>query len=609
MAKSIQGKSISKKLIDKKVSSPALTSMQRWGSITAIIILTIIVFSNSITKIFIALDDQVYINDNPYIKSLSWQSIKTIFIVFYNGNYHPLTTLLYAIEFKIFGYDASAYHVISLFIHLLNVCLVFILLERLISHKAIPFLGALLFAIHPMHVESVVWISEQKDVLYAFFYFAGIITYINYINKKSFKKLTLTLFLFLLSLLSKSAAVTFPLILVLCDYLFNRGWSKKVIVEKIPFFILSLVIGIISIMSQNAAGAINDETMVPYTLFERVFVVSYALVYYIVKFVVPYNLSVLHYAPKDLSIFFYICPLILLLICYLVLKSSQIKRQLIFGFLFYLFSIILVVQIIPVGYVLVSERYSYVPYFGLIFIAGNLYSLIKNDKISLSNYLKKIINYLIAIVVLVFSYLSFQYIKKWQSSVLLFEDIVKKNPQSGYGYNAYGKILSVNGNPEKALESFSRAIELDSTIAESYFCRANINFGKKNYEPAIKDYLKAGELQPDYAENYNNLAFLYSETGRMDDAIVYYSKAINLKPTEYLYQRRATCYTYLKKYPEALEDYNRTLKLNPLLAEGYFNRGVCYYYIPNIEKACEDWNKASSMGYEKSNSLLKSYCR
>jgi tetratricopeptide (TPR) repeat protein len=126
---------------------------------------------------------------------------------------------------------------------------------------------------------------------------------------------------------------------------------------------------------------------------------------------------------------------------------------------------------------------------------------------------------------------------------------------------------------------------------------------------AVSDYLRAGKLNPAYAENFNNLAFLYSETGRMDEALEYYSKAISILPSEYLFKRRATCYITQKKYSEALQDYLSALNINPESGETYFNCGVCYFYLNQKDKACDDWKKASSMGYENAAKYLDSYCK
>ncbi len=574
-----------------------------------ILFLTFLVYTNSLTRIFIALDDQVYIQDNPFIKSLGWDSVVKIFTSFYNGNYHPFTTILYAFEWVAFGGKAYPFHVISLLFHLLNTVLTFVFLKKLTGRNEIGIIGSLIFAIHPMHAESVVWISEQKDVLYTFFYLLGLISYLNYISKPKTGQYILAILFFFFSLMSKSAAVTFPLVLFCIDYYSGRRWTAKMLAEKIPFFLLSLLFGILAIMSQNAAGAINDETMVPYSPFQRIFVVSYALVYYIVKFILPLDLCVLHYAPKEIPFYFYLCPLVLAGLAFLAVKGGKMKKSLVTGLLFYLFSIILVVQLIPVGYVIVSERYSYVPYIGLALIVGNLFVIIKDGRNNPAQRLKPYTTYAIIIAALVFSYMSFDYIKRWQSSVTLFADVVARNPTSAYAFYTYGKIQNVNGDPDGAVKSYIKSVELDSTIAEVYFCRATIYFAKKNYEPAIRDYLKAEQLKPVYTENLNNLAFLYSEIGEMDKSIEYYGKAIAVGPNEYLYRRRATCYTFQKNYKDALADYAKAIELNPDLSESYFNRGVCYYYTQRMDSACIDWKKAAEMGYATAKEYSEKYCK
>ena len=609
MSKTTHKKSFQKNRTGKNATTVTDIISGKGIAFTSIFIISIIVFSNSITEIFIALDDQVYINDNPFIKLISWQNIKSIFSTFYNANYHPFTTLLYAVEYKLFGLDASSYHITSLIIHCVNSCLIYILIEKIFQQKGFALFGSLIFAIHPMHVESVVWISEQKDVLYSLFYFAGLISYVNYIKDKKRGDLYLTFFFFLFSLLSKSAAVTFPLILVLCDFYFKRVWNWKIILEKVPFFILSIIFGIVAILSQNDAGAISDVTMVPYTYLQRIFIVSFAMVYYIFKFIFPVDLCVLHYAPKIIPFYYYLCPLLIVLIGWITWRSKPLKSSLIFGLLFYLFSIILVIQIVPLGFVIVSERYSYIPYFGLIFILGSLYNSIRDGKIPISSRIRKYQDYFIAITILIFSFLSFQYIKKWKSSVSLFTDIAVKNSFSAYAYNSLGKVQNANGDLVSALKSFEYSIQLDSTISEAYFVSANIYFSEKRYDLATRAYLKVEKLKPAYVENLNNIAFLYSETGRLDDALLYYSKAISVKPSEYLYQRRATCNTYKKNYAEALNDYNNAIKINPFNADSYSNRGVCFYYLQQLSEACDDWEKASSMGYKNAEDLISKFCK
>jgi hypothetical protein len=263
---------------------------------------------------------------------------------------------------------------------------------------------ALFFAIHPMHVESVAWISERKDLLYSFFFISGLSTYYEYIHATANRNkwYIYTILLFLCSLLSKSTAIIFPLMLLIFDYYFRRGWKKKVLFEKIPFFLLSLVFGVITILSQKSAGAINADLMPEYNLLQRFFVVCFTTSYYIVKLFLPFNLAVLHFAPTELPYYYYLSPLFLLLLALLVYRSRTMKRELIFGLLFYLAGVSLTSQVIPVGYTVVSERYSYIPYIGLFFILGCFYAAVQNKNYFVK--LKPIINYLLAGAYIVFYY-------------------------------------------------------------------------------------------------------------------------------------------------------------------------------------------------------------
>jgi tetratricopeptide (TPR) repeat protein len=606
-----------------------------WAMILAVIAATSLVFSNSITGNFLAFDDFDYIINNPYIKSLSWGSIKNIFTVFYYANYHPLTTIFFAVEHNVFGVYAPAYHVINLLIHLVNVGLVYILFQKLGLRKEIAAVGALFFGIHPMHVESVSWISERKDVLYSLFYIGGLISYLNYLQREKTVTQsppfslshfpTFSFFLFLLSLLSKPAANTFPLLLVLFDVYFinlritnntelritnvaafriSKKFVIRRLIEKIPFFFFSIVFGIITVLAQHAGGALTDISRPIYTLVERFFVVFYALTFYIVRFFLPVDLCALQYAPKELSIFYYISPLLIIFIVWMVFSKrfQAVRQQLIFGLLFYLFTIILVVQIIPIGYVNVSERYSYIPYIGLLFIVGSFYQNLKEAS-------KKQFRYLIITVAIVFAIISFQRNKIWHDTLSLFTDNSEKNPQSSQAQFVLGEKQYESGDINGSLVSYTRSIELDSTVGPVYFWRGNAYGHLENYQAAITDYLKAAQLKPGYLEAYNNIGTLYMKQNDYANAIIYFSKCMALKPSEFLYQNRATSYFYLKKYKEAIDDYTMSLQINSSLSDAYFNRGVCYLYLQQIDLACADWKKASAMGYEKAAELMGKYCK
>ncbi|HET6722736.1 MAG TPA: tetratricopeptide repeat protein [Chitinophagaceae bacterium] len=604
-------KQTAKKKPSKKIKVSSDSFLNNKYVLAGILTLTFFLFLNTITKNFFTLDDPAYVADNPYIKSLSPAAIKDIFSSFHNANYHPFTTLLYAIEYRLFGLNAQPYHFINLLIHLLNIVLVYLLIQKISGRKEVAAIAALFFAIHPMHVESVAWISELKDVLYSFFYLAGLCTYLKYLQANTGKNrwYIYTLLLFLFSLFSKSAAVTFPVMLLLIDFYYNRGWKRNVLIEKIPFLILSLAFGVITILSQKSAGAINADLMPYYSLGQRFFVVCYTVSYYIIKLFLPFNLAVLHYAPRELPYYFYLSPLFLLLLVFLVYKAKKIRHQLIFGLGFYLVGVSLTSQVIPVGYAVVSERYSYISYIGLFFIAGYLYVGIREKMFSFSAKWKPYINYLLVGFTLFFVVITFQRNTVWKDSVSLFTDVTKKYPQASHAHFTLGKNLMDTRDVNAALASLNKAIELDPRMSDAYFIRGNLYYGQGNYQAALSDYRKAVEINPKYAEALYNLGVCYNTLGNFTEGMNALTSAINIRPNEYMYQSRATAFFNLNRYQDAINDYTKALAINPQLGETLFNRGVSYYRIQEQAKACDDWRKSVGLGYTKANEMLGAFCR
>jgi hypothetical protein len=605
----MSAKHTAKKKLSKKATTSSDSFLNHKYLLPGILILTFFLFLNTLTNNFVNLDDSGYIKDNPDIKSLSPGNIAAMFSSFYNANYHPFTTLSYAIEYSLFGLNAKPYHIVNLLIHLLNVFMVFRLISKISGKAEVAAIVALFFAIHPMHVESVAWISERKDLLYSFFFIWGLSTYYDYIHASiNRKKLyVITLLLFLASLLSKSTAMTFPLMLLIFDFYFHRGWNKKILIEKIPFFLLSIVFGVITILSQKSAGAINADLMPDYNVWQRFFVVCFTTSYYIVKLVFPFNLAVLHFAPIELPYYYYLSPLFLLLLVFLIYRAGSMKRDLIFGFLFYLVGVSLTSQIIPVGFTVVSERYSYIPYIGLFFIIGCFYAGVQRKTFFPS--LKPIINYLLVGVTMLFIIITFQRNKIWQNSINLFTDLVKKYPNQAHAHFILAKNLIDVPDMNAALTSINRAIELDPKMPESYFYRGNIYYNQGNYAAALTDYLKATALNPNYSEAYYNIGVTYNTTNRFQESIEPLTRAINITPNEYMYQTRASSFFNLRRLQEAADDYTKAIAINPKIGQAYFNRGATYLNMQQTANACADWKTASGLGFTKADEMIRAYCR
>ncbi|MBN8703454.1 MAG: tetratricopeptide repeat protein [Bacteroidetes bacterium] len=583
-------------------------------------------------------DDHQYVLNNDDIKQLNSTNIKKMFTNYYIGNYQPITILSYALDYHFWQLNPKGYKTINLLFHLLNTLLVFQIVNSISKQKNISIITAAVFALHPMHVESVAWISERKDVLYSFFYLLSIKFYLSYLNTKKIIQFIYVLLFFVLSILSKSAAITLPLVLACITwYQQKEKHSLKNYLPIVLLLLISIVFGVVAIDSQKEAGATNMGP--PFPITDRPFLIAYAILFYVVKFIAPINLCAMYYYPAKadglLPVEYYISALALIALGWYIYKIKFLKKEILFGLLFFLFSISLTIQLIPIGRTIAADRYSYIPFIGLGFIVGNLYQhFIK----------KKIIGYVIAVIFLVFTGLTYQQTMLWKDVTVLFSDVIKKNPEVAHPYWVRAAVESELKQYDAAMKDFNEGIKYDSTFAEAFNNRGNISYNLKDYETAIKDYSKAIALDSNYQLPYNNRASCKRNMKDYKGAIEDYTKAIENDSTFFVglhnrglvkytlqdyegaikdfdrtiqlkpdyadaYSNRGVSYYYLKNYPLALENYNKAIELNPNYSEAYSNRAAVKYYTNDLKGACDDWGKALQLNFSGAKQMLDTYCK
>jgi tetratricopeptide (TPR) repeat protein len=573
--------------------------------LVGILLISIFIFSNTFQNQFVEWDDWAYITENELLRDLSPKGIKAIFSTFYAGNYHPLTALSNAIDYHIFGLNPFGYHIGNLFFHLLNIALVFLLIKHLAKRVETAVICALFFAIHPMHVESVTWLSARKDVLYSFFFLLAIIQYIIYLYNYKNKYLYWALLLFLFSILSKPAAVVLPLLLLLVDYYAGRKDYRKMVVEKIPFFVLAIGAGIATIFAQKSTDAFRDVSA-SFNLVERFFLTTYSFAYYHLKAVLPFNLSALHPYPDRLTFVYYLSPLFLGLIIWIIYKSKNLKKELIFGFGFFLITIILVLHI-PVGQAIVAERYTYLPYIGLFYILGQLYCYLTDKQKDAKNYWIGVMT----IFAFVFALTTWNRNMVWKDSITLFDDMIKKNPTCGYAYVCRGDVLKNAGNYQQAEQDYSYCLQYAPALTFVYYNRGIARFYLQKYQEALQDLEKAAVDYPKNVEllhSRSNVKYvLKNYTGAIEDA----NSVLSIQPNSPLsYQTRASCSLALGKLDAALQDYTMAIRLKPDLLAAYVWRGKVKLQQQKTTEACIDWKTASQIGNNQEiNDLISKYCR
>ena len=573
----------------------------------SIIVFTALIYFRALFNDFANWDDDIYIIQNHLIKKFTFCNIADIFTSFYMGNYHPLAMLTFLFEYTFFGLNPFSYHLLNVLLHLLNTWLVFKFIEQLSENKITALIVSLFFAIHPMHVESVAWISELKDVLYSAFYLLSLFVYLRYIKSTNNIKLYIgSLLLFVASLLSKSASVTLPVLLLAIDFYKGRTINTKMFLEKVPFLLLSLLFGILALLSQPIEKSATD-LFASYSFLQRIFIFSYTVSFYIIKIIAPFQLSVMHYLPmlKDgfLPWYYYASLPFILFIIFSLFFRFNFRKEIIFGLSFFLITVSVMLQIIPVGGSIASERYTYIPYIGLFYIAGQLFSYLKRHK------LRKALFILISLFVIMFSYQTWVRIGVWKNGEVLFSDSIKKYPDIYFGYWTRGIFRNGEGNLKGALQDYNKSIGKNPVFADAYYDRGVTYSSLGDIQSALRDYNNAIKLNPAYADAYLNRGMLYDGLGKADSAMYDFNMTILLKPAfAKAYNNRAVLKAKSGDLTGALQDINKAISLMPDYAEAYSNRGNIKAIQNNHTDACEDWKKAVELGYGAASQIVNKYC-
>lgn len=567
--------------------------------LAAIIVITGIVFSNSINNDFINWDDEVYVTVNNYIKDFSPSGIAKIFSS-YTKDELPITLFSLAIDYKLWGLNPMPFHAMNVLFHLINVFLVFYFISLLTKRNEAALIGALLFAIHPFRVESVTWVAERKDVLFTLFYLCSLISYINYIKKNKKLFLLITLILSVFSLLSKFMAVSLPLVLFAIDYYYGRKISWKTILEKVPFFIMPIISGIIHYKSATGIELVG-EIIQKYSIIDTIFIAFYALSFYLFKFVVPFNLSALHPYPDKLTgmlpMEYYIAPALILVAIYIfyrLRRNTFIKKEVTFGMIFFIATIALVLQIVPFGgKVVVAERYTYLPYIGLCFIAGQMYCMVLDNKFRNAYRFKNYILVAVLSISLIFSIITFNRNEVYKDNYTFWEDVIDKYPDFYFAHFSYGIAKMYKKDYDEAMKQYDKAIELNPDFAIVYNNRGLAKQDLKDFDGAIKDFEKAISLKPNYDVAYYNLGLVKSNVNDHKAAIENYNKAIKLNP-EYFsaYYNRGNAKCMIHDYSSAIKDYTKAIEIDGANATYYCNRGLAKISLKQYPSAIEDLNKA-----------------
>ena len=563
--------------------------------LSSVLVLTFLILSSTLQNGWTNLDDPIYILENPLIKDLSWSGVVNMFTTFQvNGSYNPLVLLSWSVDYFFSELNPTTFHATNLILHIIVTSLVFYLTLLLSKNKWIAFGTSLLFGIHPMHVEAVAWVTARKDLLYTLFYIASLIAYYFYLQQNAGNKwryFVLCFSFFVLSLFSKGSAITLPLILWAIDYLTKRKGLKEILLEKIPFLVLSILFTIIAIKAQDLGEALQFREF--YSVFDSLSVGFYGYFDYLIKLIAPYKLSALHPYPTPSGTpvpwYFTVAAIPVLAIAGYCFYKIRKARTLVFGFGFFFITLIPVIQVLSFAVSVTADRFTYLPYFGLFFLMSSGVFLMVKKKPQFKN-----ATLILSIIFLTFlSIITFRYSKTWKNSETVWNKVLKFYPDYFVAYvNRAAYRINV-GNYDEALKDCNKAISLKPNYHLAFYNRGYIYQELGNIEEAIKNYSQTIILKDDTSQAYQNRGILYVNLEKFEEAYNDFNSALKANPKDPIaYLNRASLLKDLKEYTKVIDDASAVISLDSTLLQAYYLRGISYAKENQNNKAILDLTKA-----------------
>ena len=536
---------------------------------------------------FVKYDDDTYVTNNINIQpGLTWQSIGWAFTTDYAGNWHPLTWISLALDRELFNDWAGGYHLTNILFHILNTLILFYVLMQMTGAIWPSAFVAAAFALHPLHIESVAWIAERKDLLSTFFWLLTMWAYIRYVKNPKLNWYPAALFLFVLGLMAKPMLVTLPFVLLLLDFWpLERKISYKLLVEKIPFFIFSLISSVITFFIQQGSGAMIAADVLKLKIRVGNAIISYLA--YIVKMIWPSRLAVLYpHHGDDLSMTTaVISGLLLVLISIYFIYLARRRRFFAVGWLWYLGTLVPVIGFVQVGVQAMADRYTYITLTGLfIIIAWSAKEFIPKWRY------RNIVLALLAVATLsAWAVIARQQIRYWKNSLTLFEHTLQVTEKNILILANYATYLSEHGRFDEAIEQSNKFLKMRPNTAEAQNNLGNILLRAGRADEAVEHLKLAVKYNPDFPQAIFNLASALKKQGKPQDAVFYYKQVLKIRPNDI-----ETCldiaviFYELKEFDRTIEFCDKAFKISPgnVLAHG--NRGMALAAIGKTDEAIKE---------------------
>jgi tetratricopeptide (TPR) repeat protein len=595
-------------------SAPALTlpSLRQvlWFA-AALAAITVFVYAPVRHFGFIPIDDPSFVSENTHVAGgPTWSAIVWAFSTGHTGNWHPLTWLSHMLDVEVFGISAPGHHLVSLALHLANTLLLFWVLVYMTRAPGRSACVAALFAVHPLHVESVAWVAERKDVLSTLFFLLALWAYAAYVRRPATGRYLRMLICFALGLMAKPMLVTLPLLLVLLDIWplgrlttepgtrnrpgsgLPRNWFSalaRLVPEKIPLFVLSAASSLVTYLVQQRAGAVSTLDQIPFSLRAANALVSYVV--YLGKMIWPVHLAVLYPYPQDIPALWVTgAALTLICISVAVFRSAGRRPYLLVGWFWYLVTLFPVIGLIQVGIQSMADRYTYIPLVGIfILIAWGVPGLLAGRSG------RRLLPVAASVAVLLCAITARAQVRFWENGITLWEHTVELTlGMDNYAAHiSLGRVLRQQGRLDEAVAHFTEAVRIRSASPEAHHDLWLALSDQGKFDEALASLSETVRLNPGRADNQAELGVALSRLGKTGEAIPHYLEALRLNPdSAEVHNALGIALSGGGKTVEGSQHFKEAIRLKPDFAEAHFNLGLSLRSQGQAEEAYTQFSEA-----------------
>jgi Tfp pilus assembly protein PilF len=557
---------------------------------------TLAAYGQVVKHDFVGLDDDIYVTENYHVRAgLTSAGIVWAFSFTDSPYWHPLTWLSHMLDCQLYGVRPSMHHLTNVVLHLANSLLLFLFLYKMTGALWRSCFVAALFALHPLNVESVAWVTERKNILSTFFWMLTVVFYVRYSKKPGLARYLLVVSIFALGLMAKPMLVTLPFVLLLLDYwplerfpvqqvdsdtrteaahanvpVFQRTTFGSLVLEKVPLLILSVLSISLTSLSVKRSGILISTTLVPMKLRIANAIVSYAR--YIGKLIWPQDLAVFYPYPSTVPLWQSVgAGLLLAGISFLMIRAWRKSPYLCLGWLWYLGTLIPAIGLVQAGqWPAMADRFTYVPAIGLfVMLAWFIPHLLTKWRYRRTG-LALAAGALLAALLL----LTWTQLHRWSNTITLFEHALNVTVNNYLAHNNLGNALARQGKLKQARDHYVEALQINPTFPRAHNNLANVLARQGKSEEAIAHYTKALEIKPNFPKAHNNLGNVLARQGKNQEAIAHYTKALVIQPDfAGAYNNLGNVLEGQGKIKEAVFHFSRALEFRPDFVEAHFNLG------------------------------------